>query len=182
MDGGGADQYDAYYYVQGGAAHYAAGVLLDDGPEDDRINTNMAPNYMMVGAGHDMSVGVLVNEGGNDTYVYGGLAGGASNCQGVGLFVDNDGADLYQISSAYSTGLGNHSGECNAIPRTMAPSIGLFLDSGGDTDTYEWPGGDHPAPADGTSFGYAQNGSATEYGGAVDGDGETGIHASGVAP
>ena len=182
LDGDGADDYDAYYYVQGGAAHYAAGVLLDDGEGDDRMNANMVPNYMQVGAGHDFSVGVYVNESGDEEYVYGGLAGGASNCQGFGVFVDNDGADLYQISSTYSTGLGNHSGECDVYPRTLVDSIGLFLDSGGDTDTYEWPGGnDHPTPDNDTAFGFAQNASETEIGGAVDGDGETGVHASGEA-
>jgi len=182
LDGEGADEYDAYYYVQGGAAHYAAGVLLDDGEGDDQLNGNMVPNYMQVGAGHDFSVGVYVNESGDEDYVYGGLAGGASNCQGIGVFVDNDGVDLYQIGSTYSTGLGNHSGECDAYPRTQVDSIGLFLDSGGDVDIYEWPGGDdHPTPDNDATFGYAQNASETEMGGAIDGDGETGIHASGVA-
>ncbi len=182
LDGDGADQYDAYYYVQGGAAHYAAGVLLDDGEGDDRFNTNMTPSYMMVGAGHDFSVGILVNEAGDESYVYGGLAGGASNCQGIGLFVDNDGADDYEISSTYSTGLGNHSGECDALPRTLAPSIGLFLDSGGDQDSYTWPDGDHPAPDNDSTFGYAQSGGENEHGGAVDGEGETGVHAAGELP
>jgi len=183
LDGDGADEYDAYYYVQGGAAHYAAGVLLDDGQGGDRMNTNMVPNYMQIGSGHDFSVGVYVNEAGDDTYVYGGLAGGSSNCQGVGIFVDNGGADDYQISSTYSTGMGNHSGECDAPPRTNVDSIGLFLDSGGGVDSYDWPGdGDHPTPDNDSSFGHAQSGSDTEKGGAVDGDGETGAHAGGAVP
>jgi hypothetical protein len=137
---------------------------------------------MQIGAGHDFSVGVHVNERGEDTYVYGGLAGGASNCQGIGLFVDNDGADTYEISSTYSTGLGNHSGECDSFPRTAAPSIGIFLDSGGDEDSYSWPEGDHPTPDNDSSFGYSQTGSGTEHGGAVDGDDETGVHAAGELP
>ena len=137
---------------------------------------------MMVGAGHDFSVGVYVNEAGSETYVYRGLAGGASNCQGIGIFVDNDGADTYQIGSDYSTGLGNHSTECEMVPRTLVDSIGLFLDSGGDVDTYQWPGGAHPAPTNDATFGYDQHGTDDEKGGGVDGDGETGVHASGVAP
>jgi len=183
LDGDGADEYDAYYYVQGGAAHYAAGVLLDDGAGDDRLNTNMTPNYMMIGAGHDFSVGVYVNEAGDESYVYAGLAGGASNCQGIGLFVENDGTDDYQISSTYSTGLGNHSGECDSPPRTNVDSIGLFIDSGGDPDVYGWPDADdHPVPDNDSSFGHDQSGSDTEKGGAVDGDGETGAHAGGAVP
>jgi len=125
---------------------------------------------------------VFVNEAGAETYVYPGLAGGASNCQGVGLFVDNDGVDDYQISSDYSTGLGNHSGECDTFPRTLAPSIGLFIDSGGDTDSYDFPeGGEHPTPANDATFGHAQQAFSTEFGGAVDGDGESGAHAGGAA-
>jgi hypothetical protein len=137
----------------------------------------------MIGTGHDFSNGVLVNEAGDDTYTYGGLGGGSSNCQGVGIFVDNDGSDTYDIRSTYSTGLGNHSGECDSFPRNAVDSIGLFLDSGGDTDAYSWPvGGDHPLPADDSAFGYAQSGDTEEKGGGVDGDGETGVHAGGALP
>ncbi len=183
LDGQGSDTYDAFWYVQGGAAHYAAGVLLDDGEGGDAFNTIMGPVYVMIGTGHDFSDGVLVNEAGDDTYVYAGLGGGASNCQGVGLFVDNDGSDTYDIRSTYSTGLGNHSGECNRFPRTAVDSIGLFLDSGGDADAYGWPGGgDHPIPADDSAFGYAQSGDDHEKGGGVDGAGETGVHAAGALP
>lgn len=181
LDGGGSDSYDAYYYVQGGVAHYALGALLDDGDEPDFIDTNVTPAYMHFGAGHDFSVGIFVNEGGDDTYVYAGLAAGASNCQGIGLFVDNGGADHYIGSSDYSTGLGNHSSECES--RTSARSLGVFVDSGGDTDTYDFPSpSSHPAPGDDASFGYAWNGTSDEHGGAVDGDGPTAVHASGVAP
>lgn len=179
LDGAGSDQYDAYWYVQGGAAHYAAGLLLDDGEGDDRMNTNMTPVYVQLGTGHDMSVGVYINEQGDDTYVYGGLAAGSSNCQGVGLFVDNDGSDTYEVSSAYSTGLGNHSGECDSTTRTQAESTGIFLDSGGDADSWTWPEGDRPAPADDTTFGWEQTGDENEHGGAADGDGETSLHAAG---
>ncbi len=182
LDGEGHDSYDAYYYVQGGAAHYAAGVLLDDGEGDDAFNTLLSHNYMQVGAGHDFSVGVLVNEAGDDSYVYSGLAGGASNCQGIGLFVDNDGADTYLVGSDYSTGLGNHSGECEDWPRTNVASIGLFMDSGGDGDSWDWPGGEHPEPADDSSFGHQEHSTDDEHGGAVDGDGETALHAGGEVP
>ena len=181
LDGAGHDQYDAYYYVQGGAAHYATGALLDDGVGDDAYNTNMVPNYMQIGAGHDFSVGVIVDEGGDDTWLYGGLAAGASNCEGIGLFVDNDGTDTYLPQSQYSTGLGNHSGECIDTARTAVDTIGLFMDSGGDGDSWTWPDGDREAPANDSSFGVRWNDHETEFGGAVDGDGETGVHAGGAA-
>jgi hypothetical protein len=171
-DGDGADQYDALYYMQGGSAHFATG-LLHDGGGDDRYNQRFDSYYMHSGAGHDYSLGMLIDDSGDDVYGYGGLAVGASNCQGVGVFVDRDGADTYDARSTYSTGLGNHSGECAS--RTSHPSIGIFLDSGGDPDTYLWTEGDVRTPADNSTFGIEWNGTDDEHGGAVDGDGEAGF-------
>ena len=177
LDGDGNDAYDAHYYAQGGAAHYAIGALMDDGDGDDTLNVNMAPNSMHFGAGHDFSVGLLVNAEGDDHYRFTTLAQGASNCQGIGIFVDNDGSDTYEGTSDRSVGLGNHSTECEAPERTVARSIGLFLDSGGDPDSWTLPVVDRPAPADNTSFGFQMHGTDDEHGGAVDGDGATGFTA-----
>ena len=174
-DAGGDDIYDALYYAKGGAAHFALGILVDGGGNDQH-NTLFTPYYMMLGAGHDYSVGVLIDEAGDDTVVVPGLALGASNCQGRGVYVDNDGADTYTVNSTYSTGLGNHSGECEAR-KNYTGSNGIFIDSGGDADTYTWPAEDVRAPADDSTFGIAWAGTADEHGGAVDGDGESGYHA-----
>lgn len=170
-DGAGDDEYDALYYMQGGVAHFATGLLFDNGG-NDRYNQRFDSYYMQTGAGHDYSLGMIVDDGGDDVWGYNGLAAGASNCQGVGIFVDKDGADTYVPRSAYSTGLGNHSTECEA--RTDEPSIGIFLDSGGDVDTWTWPDASR-APADDSSFGIEWNGTDDEHGGAVDGDGVTGF-------
>ncbi|MSP56587.1 MAG: hypothetical protein EXR69_13460 [Myxococcales bacterium] len=175
-DAGGDDVYDALYYAEGGAAHYALGILVDGGG-DDQHNTLFAPYYMMLGAGHDYSVGVMIDESGDDIVVVPGLALGASNCQGRGVYADNDGSDTYIVSSTYSTGLGNHSGEC-AGRSDYTGSSAVFMDSGADADDYQWPADDTArAPADNTSFGLAWEGTDDEHGGAVDGDGETGFHA-----
>ena len=179
LDGAGHDEYDAYWYVQGAAAHYAIGMLLDDGDGDDALNSRMVPVAMQFGAGHDFSVGVHVNEAGDDNYTYAGLGAGASNCQGIGIVVDNDGSDVWNALSSSANGLGNHSGECET--RTQVDSIGLLMDSGGSPDTWIWPG-DSLAPADDSSFGHRAHDTEDEFGGAVDGAGETGIHAGGFAP
>ncbi|MBM4364921.1 MAG: hypothetical protein FJ102_01800 [Deltaproteobacteria bacterium] len=171
-DGAGDDSYDALYYVQGGAAHFATGLFLEQGG-NDQYNQGYDSYYMQTGAGHDYSLGLLVDEGGDDVYGYGGLAAGASNCQGVGILVDKDGRDTYDARSTYSTGLGNHSGECES--RTADDSIGIFIDGGGDADTYLWTEGDTRTPADDSSFGIEWNGTSDEHGGAVDGDGATGF-------
>ncbi len=171
-DGAGNDQYDALYYVQGGAAHFATGLLFDGGG-DDRYNQRFDSYYMQTGAGHDYSLGVLVDDGGDDVYGFGGLAVGASNCQGVGVFVDKDGADTYLARSTYSVGLGNHSTECET--RLSDPSIGIFVDGGGDPDSWTWTDGDVRTPADDSTFGIAWTGTADEHGGAIDGDGGVGF-------
>lgn len=181
LDGGGSDSYDALWYVQGGAAHYAIGALMDDGPERDELNQRMAPVNVHLGSGHDFSVGLYVNEGGDDEVRLAGLAGGASNCQGIGIAVDNGGDDVWDARSTRALGLGNQSTECNSAERTVAPSIGLFLDSGGGDDTYLFPD-DSRDPGNDRTFGHEQHGASDEFGGAVDGDGETSVHAAGTLP
>jgi hypothetical protein len=181
VDTGGNDTYDAFWYVQGGAAHYAIGAVLDGGG-NDVVDGTLSPVNVSLGSGHDFSIGLYVDEGGDDRFRSAGLALGASNCQGIGLFVDNDGTDVYEPQSTYALGLGNESTECNTGMRATVHSIGLFMDSGGDPDTYTWPGGDGRAPVDDTAFGIAWNGKETEHGGAVDGDGETAVHATGSLP
>src|SRR5690606_33566216 len=96
LDGGGHDAYEAYWYVQGGAAHYAIGALVDDGDGNDTYSARSVPNNVHLGSGHDFSVGLFIDEGGDDRYAFTTLAMGASNCQGIGIAVDNDGADTYQ--------------------------------------------------------------------------------------
>ena len=181
LDGSGADRYDALWYVQGGAAHYAIGALMDDGPQGDFLNQSLTPVNVHVGSGHDFSVGLYVNQGGDDEVRLAGLAAGASNCQGIGIAVDNDGSDVWEATHPRSFGLGNQSTECNDAARTQAPSVGLFLDSGGDNDAYAFPNEDR-TPADNRRFGHQQHGANDEFGGAVDGDGATALHASGVLP
>jgi hypothetical protein len=177
LDGDGGDTYDSFYYSQGGAAHYAVGILMDDGGGNDALNTTLVPRAMQFGAGHDFSLGMFINESGDDEYHFSALAAGSSNCQGVGIMVDNDGSDLYVGgTTTRSIALGNYSDECGSDTRRQAPSVGLFLDSGGDLDVYETATG-----ADNTTFGHRYHDTEDEHGGGVDGDGETGLHASGLA-
>lgn len=184
-DGAGNDTYDAYYYAQGGAAHYAIGLLSDDGggqlegsdTGNDRFNTTRPGRFMHLGAGHDFSVGVLLNEGGDDTYTISGLGAGASNCNGIGLFVDNTGDDSYLASSDYGSGMGNVSSECLET-RPLAVSLGVMIDGAG-ADTYTYPVSDYPVPADNTTWGHTRNDLPSEGGAGVDTEGQTGVHPGG---
>lgn len=178
-DGAGDDVYDAYYYVQGGAAHYAIGVLADDGAGRDQFNVTRPAQYMNQGAGHDFSLGALLEEGGDDEYRIPGLAAGASNCNGIGLFVDAAGNDRYLASSDYGLGMGNVSTEC-IDTRPLAKSVGLMIDAAG-TDTYQTPDGGWPLPSEGGLWGHARNGLPSEHGGGIDGTGEAGVHSESPA-
>lgn len=181
-DGEGADHYEAFWYVQGGVAHYAVGILADAGPGDDVFDRDFRTRNMSLGAGHDFSLGVLISSGGNDEFHLGTLAGGASNCNGIGVFVDVEGDDRYLAFSDYGGGMGNIGTEANCRDnRAHLPSIGLFLDGGG-ADLYEYPDAGHPTPSEGGAWSYARNGLDTEHGGGVDGAGETGIHAESERP
>ncbi|MFT7621469.1 MAG: hypothetical protein ACI9WU_000632 [Myxococcota bacterium] len=173
-DGSGEDTYDAYWYVQGAGAHYALGMLLDGGPGGDFFNTKLTSITVQLGGGHDYSLGLLINERGDDVYHFGSLAAGASNCNGIGLFVDNAGADTYVTASTYNLALGNVSDECVA-QRPEAVSIGVFLDAGG-TDIYDVPHGNPPVDND-ASFGHITHALDTEHGAGLDAEGETGLHA-----
>jgi len=179
-DGGGSDVYDAYWYVQGAAAHYAIGILADSGNGNDTFNARLETRNVSLGSGHDFSVGVLINEAGDNEYNIGTLAAGASNCNGVGLFVDNKGNDTYKARSDYSSGLGNVSGEC-IDSRPNAVNIGVMIDGGG-TDTYEYPMSEYPVPANNATWGYKRNDLNSEYGAGLDAEGETGVHAESMQP
>ena len=176
-DAGGADRYDAAWYVQGGVAHYAVGMHVDLGDERDEFNQLRDSVSVNQGSGHDYSLGVLINEGGDDVYRITGLSSGASNCNGIGLFVDNGGDDLYLAVSDRSSGVGNISNECLAT-RPDAVSIGIMLDAGG-TDDHMYPAMVDPnfvLPSNGGTWGWEAFGLPSEHGGGVDGDDETGIH------
>jgi hypothetical protein len=176
-DGGGADRYDAAWYVQGGVAHYAVGMHVDLGDESDEFNQLRDSVSVNQGSGHDYSLGVLINEGGDDVYRITGLSSGASNCNGIGLFVDNGGDDLYLAVSELSSGVGNISNECLAA-RPDAVSIGIMLDAGG-TDEYMYPvmvDPDFVVPTNEGIWGWEVFSLPTEHGGGVDGTDETGIH------
>jgi hypothetical protein len=176
-DAQGADRYDAAWYVQGGVAHYAIGMHVDLGDEGDEINQLRDSVSVNQGSGHDYSLGVLINEGGDDIYRITGLSSGASNCNGIGLFVDNGGNDLYLAISELSSGIGNISNECLAA-RPDAVSIGIMLDAGG-TDEYMYPAMVDPnftVPSNDGIWGWEVFGLPTEHGGGVDGTDESGIH------
>lgn len=130
VDRGGDDEYRGVWYVQASCAHFGIGVLVEQGGNDHYIATmNMAQ-----GAGHDWSLGFLIDDAGNDIHEAPNLSLGGGNDNGMGIFWDRGGDDIYKSSG---TTLGQSSitaPEGNL--RRQFPCIGVFLDEGGGNDTY----------------------------------------------
>ena len=176
----GSNNFNAYWYVQGAAAHYAVGMMFVSGEGENSFNEIRRARNVALGTGHDYSVGVFVDDKGDNIYYISNLSAGASNCNGVGLFIDNAGNDKYIASSDHSSGMGNVSGECIKT-RPNAINIGVMIDAGGK-DEYNYPESEFPLPGDGKTWGHKQNGLKSEYGVGIDGEGETGIHAESGTP
>lgn len=155
-DGAGRDQYDALWYGQGAAAHYAVGLLFDGGDEGDRFNARLQGLNGLMGAGHDYSLGALLNDGGDDEYHAPSLSLGSANCNSLGLFVDLGGDDRYEARSD-AAGAMSASNEMCLRDRPDALCLALMLDVGGQ-DVYSWPASPFPTPSEAGSWGYARQG------------------------
>ena len=129
-DLGGDDSYSGVWYTQGSAAHSAIGILGDAAGND----AYKATQNMAIGAGHDYSLGILLEDDGDDTYDAPNLSLGGGNANGMGLFVDRNGNDTYRVSAATTFGranIGTRGGQ-----RDLMLCLGVFADLGGGEDTY----------------------------------------------
>lgn len=126
----GDDVREGVWYVQGASAHFAIG-YLEDRLGNDRY---LAAMNMAMGAGHDFSIGYLMEFDGNDEYNAPSLALGGANANGIGVFVDLAGDDLYQARrNEANLGRANPIGRGTLRERGFA--LGLFLDAAGN-DSY----------------------------------------------
>ncbi|MDW8320816.1 MAG: hypothetical protein RMM08_05595 [Armatimonadota bacterium] len=128
-DDGGNDVYEGVWYVQAASAHFAVGVL-EDVSGDDRYTATM---NMAQGAGHDFSLGWLIELGGNDIYHAPNLSLGGGNANGIGVFWDAAGDDRYEVQPSIT--LGRSSIGARNTLRERALCLGLFCDTAGK-DTY----------------------------------------------
>ncbi|HRQ57815.1 MAG TPA: hypothetical protein PLN31_10390 [Azoarcus taiwanensis] len=134
VDGGGSDHLDAVWYAMGAAAHRAVGIFLSLGQGDDTYRVSHATS---LGAAHDLSVGVFVDEAGDDHYRLGEttspgeLGFGAASENGVALFADLAGNDEYEAPSPRCLAFGVARMQAQRTLREVLPGVGLFLDLGG---------------------------------------------------
>lgn len=132
LDDGGDDRFESAWYAMGAAAHAAAGILLKRGGGNDVYRSS---HEIALGSAHDFSVGVFVDEAGDDVYAVGQLSLGVGHANSTGLFVDAAGADRYSVMSATCRALGAAYQHAWGNTREALPNLGLFMDLGGN-DSY----------------------------------------------
>ena len=152
--------------VTGGAGFLGVGILRDAGDMNDHYTGKTGA----LGSGHIFGVGILSDEGGNDTYEAVRNSEGFALVGGAGLLHDEAGKDTYTFHVPVG-GVIDDQDLCDADPRfvqgagnVLGPTIGILLDDGGG-DNYT--GGfsvDFDAPAEqattgrGGSQGFGNNG------------------------
>ncbi|HEV8324012.1 MAG TPA: hypothetical protein VG389_20515 [Myxococcota bacterium] len=100
------------------------------------------PSATSVGVGHDFSVTWHVDGGGNDFYFAPGLSLGAGNVNGIGVLVNAGGDDTYITAGQPTLGAANLSdGNMPGSPRRDIITAGVFIDGGG-ADSYNVAGTD----------------------------------------
>ena len=134
IDEAGDDQYDALWYTQGSAAHYAMSFFYD-GSGNDRYQQRLKPVATGPNCGHDFSVGISIDNGGDDVVSGAGLCMGESNDLGTGIYINNGGNDTFNGTGqcfGYVTD-GDYK-DIKGGPLNFN-SYGIFVKAGG-VDTY----------------------------------------------
>jgi hypothetical protein len=130
IDGAGDDKYDALWYTQGSAAHYAMSFFYD-GSGDDLYEQHFIPKATGPNCGHDFSVGISIDNGGNDVYTGAGLCIGESNDLGTGIFINNGGNDTFNGTPqcfGFTTDPDYKDGDGNPVNFN---AYGIFVKAGG---------------------------------------------------
>jgi hypothetical protein len=128
----GNDDYSGIWYVQGSGAHF--GIAMQwDGSGNDRYKATM---NMAQGAGHDFTVGWLIDEAGNDVYDAPNLSLGGGNDNGIGFFWDKGGDDTFNVTAATTLGRANITAPRGLGLRDYMLCLGVFLHTGSGKTAY----------------------------------------------
>ena len=140
-DAAGDDEYHGVCWSQGTGAHFCIGALIDEGGDD--VHAAEDTSTLSLALGHDFTVALLVNLGGDDRYsiVKDGLA--QARNRSVAMLLDVGGDDEYVCNEESRPGSAvndekfrGRGGVSTYFADTT--SLGLFLDVGGD-DSYTPP-------------------------------------------
>lgn len=125
FDAEGDDTASCDRYGLGGAAHQAAGVMIDAAGNDSYT----AKTAAHLGGSWDETVAIFVDGAGDDSYRCDGLSLGGAAQQALAWFVDRGGNDLYRAGGA---AIGGASGNEYHFDALRLGSLGLFCDLAGD--------------------------------------------------
>jgi hypothetical protein len=150
LEGSGNDTYEGLWYVQGSTAHLGIALFHDAGG-NDKYNPTFPIAATSIGVGHDFSVSVHLDEGGDDAYRGPNLALGSGHANGLGVLVNVGGKDSFKAAGNFSLG-GAAAGEVFMSSRGKIPTFGVFVKAGGEA-TYEVAGA--PVIHSGDSWSYA---------------------------
>ncbi len=119
------DLYVGTRYAQGFAAHQAIGVFIEAGGDDHYLSRHCVAQ----GLSWDETIVVFSDDSGNDIYDagFGGFSQSAAAQNGLCLFRDRSGRDIYRPAQAATAGGNNYHG---------GTSLAIFLDDGGEDDQY----------------------------------------------
>lgn len=138
-DRSGNDLYSGTRYSQGASAHGGIGILADDRGDDTY--------WGGIAGAWDLSLGLLIDRGGNDSYQGDHRVGGLARAghQGFAWLIDLEGHDRYVRDSEpygapeYNTGMGQSSPNSNNYEECRCFSFSVLVDAGGTTDYYSQP-------------------------------------------
>jgi hypothetical protein len=137
-DAAGNDEYHGVCWSQGTGAHFCIGALIDEGGND--LHIAEGNSTLSIALGHDFTVALLVDLGGDDRYEIkkDGLA--YSINRSVAMLIDVGGNDTYVGKEDARPGLAKNDEKFRSRGGVStyfadSTSVGLFLDVGGE-DAY----------------------------------------------
>jgi hypothetical protein len=154
IDLGGDDYCEAGNFSQGGGYYFGLGFYYDEGGNDHFVGSRYNQGF----SAHQ-AVGVFLNYGGDDLYqTRQGVAQGLAWDECVTYFYDSFGDDRYEGGTGFSQGASAHNSLCifrdgggrdiYDYPPGQAraggndyhggSSLSMFIDEGGDVDSYNW--------------------------------------------
>ncbi|MCX6639620.1 MAG: hypothetical protein NTW14_03940 [bacterium] len=150
-DGGGDDSYTATGWSMGAGAHFCIGAMFDEGGND--TCTIWKEQSQGLGFGHDYTIALCLNRGGDDVYKLNGEGLGFAINMSQVFFIDTDGKDRYVTSKPTGHWGWNNFEQYNppiigAFQLLFSDQICLFADLQGE-DQYslvDFPGGGNARP------------------------------------
>ncbi len=137
-EGGGGDVYTGRALVQGVGRYFGGGVVRESGGNDEYNTGGVRLRGNGQGYGTNYGWGVLAEMGGDDQLVYSTPGGGVGLDGGLGFALFDGGEDQHELGSPSGWGSADN-GAAMGEPLYEVQTVGVFVDVGGDDDTYDRP-------------------------------------------